>query len=266
MAALGAGRRYRVSATVERRLDRLGVSLRMELPAEACDDPVMLTWPARRTSGDGACGAASGRENRGSCCPRPHGRDSLASHSWRMYPRRRQTATSVNMAKRVLLADGRIDEKTFRTIPDAVRGAQQHPRHQLAQAQSRDLAGSTFVDAAWTDVECRVLLSGDRTLHIGLDGGMVVWSIETGAPWPPPNTQVRDQVDLEYRAPDGGIVLSYAWNPTALISRRLGRRVSQISAGTAFFYLYIEDTRILLFMRVREFGTGRSMLAWDETD
>ena len=161
------------------------------------------------------------------------------------------------------LLPGWGDEPTFKSLAATIAHAEREPRLAGAKEDAALVAGSTLVSVAWKIYESvEIGLSNGFRLDVFCRGGVAEWSLAPGTV----SERFVTEGDVRFTlVREDGSRSSWTENPAVLLKARVGRRIQTLSAGRGWFYLYVENVLILLFMsRERTRGEGR-ILRWGDT-
>lgn len=159
---------------------------------------------------------------------------------------------------------------TYRSLEEAVQTASSSTRLAEAKRDLERVKGATVERVAASGAAVTLALSNGVDLRVYLEGPQVAWSL-SGEP--------RAEVNYGGPAVEDGTLFEmvcgngnrhrFRWDGGELLSKRVGRRVTNLFAGptpNAPFYFYTSKQLILCFYVMTEISTGRRLLFSLEDD
>jgi hypothetical protein len=153
--------------------------------------------------------------------------------------------------------------KGFDSPVEAIEAAIRHPLQAKAKADTAKLAGTTVVDAYWTDTDQVIHFSNGLLLHVFLTGEAVDWAV-TDQP-PPLDEKKVERIGappVTLRWPKTG---EHPMDRTRLAAARISREFKQLFV-TDGVLIYCRGVSIWCFFAIRDTERDRTILYVCEDD
>ncbi|MBI4615782.1 MAG: hypothetical protein HY720_19340 [Planctomycetes bacterium] len=157
------------------------------------------------------------------------------------------------------------DEPTYDSPEEAVSAAARDPRTRRADDDTAVVRGSTVEGAGWNETSFWVTLSGGHSLLVEASGGIISWTVDRVVLVSPIETSDCDPLVLQLVGDDSSSI-EIPWDRHRLATDRIGRKIDLLSTSTTCFWLYCAGVRPLMFSRLIEIPSGRTLLDWAESD
>lgn len=153
--------------------------------------------------------------------------------------------------------------KTYNSPWAAVAGAHRHPLQKQALSDTERLAGSSLVDASWSESDFVMTFSNGRFLHVYLEGSELRWQVLGSKPC--------IEVPLTIGAPpkkllwprDVGV---HEMDCSKLIESRIGHRFTRLFVNRMGLWVYLKSHLILVFGPILRTDTRQSWLHVSESE
>jgi hypothetical protein len=153
----------------------------------------------------------------------------------------------------------RFDEAQFDSTESAIAAVFEGPRAEREEKCTRAIAGEFIENIGYSDNTVAFALVGGPTLTLFLNGNKVDWTLDQAAANLSPVSADPDPVRLVFPTREE------LWDRTHLLRQRVGKKMNGLFAGTAWAYVYVENTMTLCFSRLAETDVERNLLYWWET-
>ena len=156
--------------------------------------------------------------------------------------------------------------KTYKSPEAAIEGAEDNPLQPRARADSMKLAGSTIVDAYWTDSDFVIRFSNERFLHIWACPGNAGWEVAETRP-ALDETKVRHvgAEPVTIRWPPNPDLRDSPMDCSALTAKRRGAEFQRLFVNEQLS-VYCRGQLIWDFYSVRHTSLNRPILYVSESD
>lgn len=154
---------------------------------------------------------------------------------------------------------------SFPTMEKAIAHARSHPRLADARRDAERLAGSRFVDAAWTLSEWILRFDNDLSLRVWLERSEVRWTLAPSEEVPTGDGYQRvgaAPVVLDW----GGTTGLRSMDASALVACRRGARFKTLFVNEMAFLVYFHEHLILWFGQVERLSDGQAIIYVCEED
>lgn len=152
--------------------------------------------------------------------------------------------------------------RSYDSINAAIEGAHNHPLQQRAMDDSQRLAGTSLLDAIWTERDFGLRFSNRLHLHVFARGRRVQWSIQHDLDIEEPQRVGASPILLQW--PDD--VSDYVMDCSSMIAHRRGCRFTRLFVNEMGLWLYLHRRMILHFSAVRRTDTGEYILCVTESE
>ena len=152
-------------------------------------------------------------------------------------------------------------EPAFKTAAEAI--IYRSPRAVRAASDNLLMKGSVIDSAKYNDTALRLWLSDRRILRIYLEGRTVEWELLVG-----PNQTAIEPCDepapclLKFV---NSQLAGSVWNRPSLLQPRVGRTIGGIWTGKQILFLYVAETKSLMFSALERLPQKTPLLYWEET-
>lgn len=153
----------------------------------------------------------------------------------------------------------RFDEAQFDRIESAIAAVSEGSRAEGAEKCTRAIAGKLIENIGYSDNAVAFGLAGGPTLTLFINGSKVDWTLDQAAANLSPVSADPDPVRLVFPTREE------LWDRTHLLRQRAGKKMNGFFAGTAWAYVYVENTMTLCLWRLVQTDVNRNLLYWSET-